>query len=226
MSGAFARTSSEHQVQGPARLLRHMGKRIYQFHKHQPPTSKKSNMTDTTFATDKQSKITAPGTWHVEQDGARKGPFTTEQVLAMIDAKQITRDSMSWKPGDAAWTPLAATSFAEHFNLEPPPLPGAAVPNGLVWVLAFAPLIGQFLAGLFAGVAQSSIDAFWWVTLALNVALSLMDERKLKAAGHDTKRMGGAWLVPVYLYKRSRVLKHNLAYFIVWVLCFIAILVA
>jgi len=53
-----------------------------------------------------------------------------------------------------------------------------------------------------------------------------MDERKLKAAGHDTKKMGGAWLVPVYLYKRARVLKHNLAYFIVWVVCFVAILVA
>ena len=92
-------------------------------------------------------------------------------------------------------------------------------------MLAFAPLIGEFIAGLLGGLTKSSMDKFWWVTLALNIGLSLLDERKLKAAGHDTKAMGGAWLVPVYLYKRAQVLKHNLAYFIVWVVCFVAILV-
>lgn len=169
---------------------------------------------------------TDTGTWHVEQNGKRTGPFTTPQVQAMIAAKQLTRDSLTWRPGEAAWTPLHQTPLASSFADEPPPLTGAAIPNGLVWVLAFAPLIGEFTAGLIAGITNTDIDSYWWVTLALNIVLSLMDERRLKAAGHDTKKMGGAWLVPVYLYKRSRVLKHNLAYFIVWVVCFVLIVAA
>ena len=165
-----------------------------------------------------------PEAWHIEQKGERKGPFSAAQVTDMIRSNQLTRDSLSWRPGSADWTPLSSTAFSTHFDHEPPPLTGAAVSNGLVWTLAFAPLIGEFIAGLFAGASRSSINNFWWVTLALNIGLSLLDERKLKAAGHDTKKMGGAWIVPVYLYKRSQVLKQSLAYFIVWVVCFIGIL--
>lgn len=167
-----------------------------------------------------------PEAWHIEQKGERKGPFTAAQVTDMIRSNQLTRDSLSWRPGVADWTPLSNTSFSSNFDHEPPPLTGAAVSNGLVWTLAFAPLIGEFIAGFFAGAFNSSINKFWWVTLALNIGLSLLDERKLKAAGHDTEKMGGAWIVPVYLYKRSQVLKQNLAYFIVWVVCFVAMLAA
>ena len=90
----------------------------------------------------------------------------------------------------------------------------------MVWGLAFAPVLGELLAGFLAGLSQRSLDSFWWVTLALNIVLSLIDERRLRAAGHDTKKMGAAWLVPVYLYKRATVLKQNRAYFIVWCVCF------
>ena len=177
-----------------------------------------NTLDDTTASSQK------PETWHVEQKGERKGPFSTVQVTEMIRSKQLTRDSLCWWTGEVNWTPLYSTAFSSHFDHEPPPLTGAAVSNGLVWTLAFAPLIGEFIAGLFAGASRSSINNFWWVTLALNIGLSLLDERKLKAAGHDTKKMGGAWIVPVYLYKRSQVLKQNLAYFIVWVVCFVVML--
>jgi len=32
--------------------------------------------------------------------------------------------------------------------------------------------------------------------------------------------MGSAWLVPVYLFNRAKVLKQNNAYFIIWVVLF------
>ena len=165
-----------------------------------------------------------PETWHIEQKGERRGPLSVAQVAEMIRSNQLTRESLSWRPGTADWTPLSNTAFATHFDHEPPPLTGAAVSNGLIWTLAFAPLIGEFIAGVLAALAHTSINKFWWVTLALNIGLSLLDERKLRAAGHDTKKMGGAWFVPVYLYKRSQVLKQNLAYFIVWVVCCVVIL--
>ena len=67
---------------------------------------------------------------------------------------------------------------------------------------------------------------FIFITLILNIALSFLDEKRLKKAGTDTSTFGGwVWLVPVYLYQRSQALKQNLAYFIVWVVCFLLIVV-
>jgi hypothetical protein len=63
-------------------------------------------------------------------------------------------------------------------------------------------------------------DHFWWIVIILNIALSLLDERKLKKAGYQTSKMGSAWLVPIYLYKRATTLKQNLGYFFVWLACF------
>ena len=174
-------------------------------------------------ATNSTAATTPPTTWYVERGGERTGPLSTTQVQQMIDSKLLTRESLSWQQGQPDWKTLASTEFASAFSHEPPPLTGAAVPNTIVWVLAFAPLIGEFLAGLFAGLFKLNMHSLWWITLALNIVLSLLDERKLKAAGHDTKRLGSAWLVPVYLYKRAQALKHNLAYFIVWVACFVLI---
>ena len=95
-----------------------------------------------------------------------------------------------------------------------------ATPNGLVWLLALAPLLGAFLGGLIAGLTGGRVDDYWWFTLALNIGLSLLDERRLKKAGHDVAAMGSAWLVPVYLYRRARTLKQSLGYFVVWCVCF------
>lgn len=98
---------------------------------------------------------------------------------------------------------------------------GEKVNNTLVWILAFAPLLGVFLAGVLAGATGRSINSFWWTTLVLNVGISMADERMLKKAGHPTDRMGGAWLVPVYLYKRAKVLGQGNACFIVWIVLFV-----
>ena len=66
---------------------------------------------------------------------------------------------------------------------------------------------------------------FFYITVALNILLSFMDEKRLQKAGHNTASFKGwVWLVPVYLYQRAKHLKQNLAYFIVWVCCFLFIL--
>jgi hypothetical protein len=168
-----------------------------------------------------------PSTWHVEVRGERKGPMSASQVRTLLQSGQLTRDSLAWQPGAADWQPLhSLPAFAQEFHAVPPPLSGKAIPNGLVWTLAFGPLLGYFLGAVIAGIAKAPIHDFWWVTLILNIGLSLADEKKLKAAGYDTKQMGGAWLIPVYLYKRATVLKQPLGYFITWVVCFVLTLAA
>ncbi len=187
-------------------------------------------MTDTQAA--------APGSeaaeWFYEEGGRRQGPVPERQIIEMIRSQRLGYGSSVWHKSLPDWARLSDTPFLAHLqNTAPPPLLGSNVNNKVVWVLAFAPLIGRFLEAVLALLVHSNEYAaeralnaghFFYVSLALNIALSLLDERLLKRAGHDTSKLR-AWLVPVYLYQRAQQLRQNLAYFVVWLVCFAAVLV-
>jgi hypothetical protein len=82
-----------------------------------------------------------------------------------------------------------------------------SVNNILIWILAFIPLIGALF------------EFGTLVFLAINIILCFIDDKILEKSGYDTDSLD-AWLVPVYLYKRAKMLGHNLAYFIVWCVSF------
>ena len=118
---------------------------------------------------------------------------------------------------------IEKSKFNEYLGA--PPLTGTSVKNGMVWTLAFAPAIGQLCEGFVGSIiGMQYFEKLWFITVLLNIGLSLADERVLKKAGHDTSKMGSAWIVPVYLYKRAHVLKQNLAYFITWIVVFALVL--
>lgn len=85
-------------------------------------------------------------------------------------------------------------------------------------------MINYILELLIADVAEISANSLWFVTLALNIVFSSLDEKWLQKAGHDTSRMGSSWIVPVYLFKRSRILKQSSAYFVVWIVCIVLVI--
>lgn len=169
-----------------------------------------------------------PTQWHYAADGQRFGPVSTEEIAGLVRQGTLNGQSLVWSPAMAEWQPLASTSLASTLGgmSAPPPLTGGAVKNDLVWVLAFAPIIGLFLEGFASGLTGIAIDSLWFITLLLNVGLSTADEKRLVAAGHDTSQMGASWLVPVYLYKRAEVLRQPQAYFWVWCALFALILFA
>jgi len=70
---------------------------------------------------------------------------------------------------------------------------------------------------------QVKATELWWVTVALNISLCLLDEKKIKAAGYNTSKFGKLWLflVPVYLFRRAKYLKQKPTYAWVWVVVFI-----
>lgn len=113
----------------------------------------------------------------------------------------------------AATTPPYLTAELEHRSSV------RDVDNTLVWTLAFAPILGAILEQALKNTLGNAW-IFQFATLALNIILAIMDEKKLKEQGCDTSAFGEAWLIPVYLYKRAKHLNHNLAYFIVWIVCF------
>lgn len=96
---------------------------------------------------------------------------------------------------------MAATSLADILkqNTVPPSLPGNRIPGGVVWTLAFAPLIGYALEMWMAGLsgmefeeayAAVSEGQYWFITLILNISLGYIDERRLRKSGIDTAVFG------------------------------------
>jgi len=169
--------------------------------------------------------------WFVEAGGQRTGPFPESQMIGLIRNAQLSYGTAVWRKGFADWTLIEQTELATHLNaLAPPPLSGNRISNTVVWFLAFAPLIGLFLETVIADAMypferklnpNAHANDFWFVTVLLNVGLSFLDERRLRKAGCNTQQFKGwVWLVPVYLYQRAKAAKQNLAYFIVWLVCF------
>lgn len=174
--------------------------------------------------------------WFYEDKGERKGPVDEPVIVGLIHSGVLTYGSVVWQQGLTEWVRLENTDFQVHLaQKSPPPLTGAKMNNTLVWLLAFAPLIGYFLEVVLAisirhgNEYYASLDMaesrYWYVTMLLNVGLSWLDSKRLEKAGHDISRFKGwVWLVPVYLYQRANALQQSKAYFIVWLVLFVLLL--
>ena len=65
--------------------------------------------------------------WSIAIDGKTYGPYTEDVVRQMLQAGQIVSTVMAWKPGAAAWAPLATyAEFQSHGSDMPPPPPPPA----------------------------------------------------------------------------------------------------
>lgn len=174
--------------------------------------------------------------WYFEEKGERKGPISESEIEQLIINKTISYGNTVWNSSMQNWTAIEESQFSAILrSVEPPPLLGNSLNNSVVWVLAFAPVIGflleYFIAGAIwgeiRGTAKVESGALWYITVILNIALSYYDEKQLAKSGHDTKKFKGfVWLVPVYLYQRAHSLKQNKGYFIAWIICFLLILAA
>lgn len=183
-----------------------------------------------------EAQMTTGVEWYREEAGQRKGPFSEREMSEFIKGGTLTYGGLVWKKGYPEWQKLEASEHRVHLEeVSPPPLSGAHVNNTVVWVLAFAPIIGYLLEHFVAVIFEAnqalamhaaSNSKYWFVTYGLNVGLSYYDEHRLKLAGHDTTKFKGwAWLVPVYLFQRAKRLNQRMWYFAVWVACMVLVLV-
>ncbi len=174
--------------------------------------------------------------WHYEKNGVRYDNVTEEDIIERIRRGELNASTLVWQQGMLEWQPVSATSLAEILKQSevPPALPGHRIPGDVVWTLAFAPLIGYILemwtAGLNGMSFERAYDAvsegqYWFISLILNIALGYLDERKLRKSGVDTTAFGWlVWLIPVYLWRRAKILGQKPAYFWVWLVMLILVL--
>lgn len=180
--------------------------------------------------------------WHYEKDSQRLGAVSAADIGALIENRAIDGKTLVWTQGLQDWTPLAQTELAVYLSAAsaPPVLPSARISNVVTWFLAVAPVIGLLLEAMlagalapneymaeYAGARAAKTGQYWYVTLLLNIGLSLLDERRLTRAGVDTSRFGKmVFIVPVYLWKRAKSLSQNPAYFWTWIGTFTLTLLA
>ncbi len=68
----------------------------------------------------------APTQYFYAVNGTQHGPVSFEQLQALFAGRTVNRDSLVWKQGMAAWTPLKEVEELKSFlgGNTPPPLPG------------------------------------------------------------------------------------------------------
>ena len=62
--------------------------------------------------------------WHIAENGATKGPFSTASLGRMAADGTLTRATLVWTPGQDGWLPAGeVTGLARLFTVMPPPPP-------------------------------------------------------------------------------------------------------
>lgn len=179
--------------------------------------------------------------WHYEINGSRLGPVSENQLVELFKHEKIDQSTSIWRKGLDNWVELNKSELAKIIPSHiPPPLMGTKVSNTFVWILAFAPIVGVFIQAIIAGFILESqgvsstnllwnnlvsveVGKLWWITVSLNILLCVLDERKLKSAGHNTNKFSGFWLilVPVYLFKRASHINQTPTYAWIWIVTFV-----
>ncbi len=147
---------------------------------------------------------------------ANIGP--AEKIVGFCDTCQG-----EWYAGDMKCRHCNAddyTTILPDTSEDPSSLP---ISNSLAWWIAFVPLIGLVAENLVAVRTEAELSQLAWITIVLNIALSLWDSARLRKWFPNLNPIS-SFLVPVYLYKRAKLLKQNLAYFFVWIACFAVLL--
>ncbi|MDQ0089158.1 hypothetical protein J2T12_002568 [Paenibacillus anaericanus] len=159
--------------------------------------------------------------WYYVLRGERYGPVSRPELLNLYKSEKIFLSTKVWKAGMSGWVDVNHTDLIDKSN-QPPPLQGDDINNTLVWVLAFIPIIGPLLEYIISGAIGETSGSLWFITTIINTILCIIDERKLKKAGYNTKEMllWAIFIVPVYLFRRAHLLKQKNVYAVVWCITF------
>lgn len=169
--------------------------------------------------------------WHyMDHDGTRHGPVEADALRDMIRRKTMDGSEYVWTSEfGPEWKPLSGTDLWREMGLTPP-LPAESINGTFVWLLAIAPLLYAWIEpAVLAALAEKNVyltpdQRLWWPIFAMTVANSLLaglDSKMIRRTGNIPPSFGWAiFMIPVYLWKRSNVLRTNQAPFIVWVVLF------
>ena len=159
--------------------------------------------------------------WHYVHHGTRVGPMSLGEMQELIRRGMVERQTGVWN-GEGDWRPAETTelnkfSFEEVAPVprkkEVPALKGKYVDNRVVWAIVVSLAVLSSVE-LFAGFVLPPL--VWWL---MNGGLGVLDERRLKAAGHPAPSgVLAALLIPAYLWRRATMLSQPRTYFWSWII--------
>jgi hypothetical protein len=163
--------------------------------------------------------------WYYEESGNKIGPLSSLKMKQLAHNNHtVYRFTKVWREGMLEWKKAEETELIQFFA-GPPPL---VVSNVIMWILAVSPLIGDILGSILQESFKSPEPRLLFMVIAgPSFLLSYFDSVKLASAGHNLRALGlgSAWIVPVYMYNRARAFKQSLAYFIVWMVLTLLIII-
>ncbi|MCA9291696.1 MAG: SPFH domain-containing protein [Phycisphaerales bacterium] len=67
--------------------------------------------------------------YHLAVGGQAAGPFALDEIRTRIQRREVTKETLAWKTGMAAWVPAGEVpDLRPLFDAVPPPLPGSPPP--------------------------------------------------------------------------------------------------
>ncbi len=81
--------------------------------------------------------------WFIMRNGQQAGPYTVEQIRAMLGTLELAPTDMAWREGMAGWSPISivlATSPPPPPTAVPPPFTAAPPPFAAVATPTSAPI--------------------------------------------------------------------------------------
>lgn len=89
-----------------------------------------------------------------------------------------------------------------------------AINSKIAWCIVLVPIIG-------AVIELITWQNLWWLYLTFNIVLCFWDEKRLKAAGFKAPTTLWVFLIPIYLWQRSNLLKVPQYHAIAWIIAFV-----
>lgn len=175
--------------------------------------------------------------WFYVDNSVRKGPVSSSVFKALLTKGGISADTQVWRKGMTDWKTLRESDLGELVVAIPPAVSSEHIGNGLVWIIAFAPLLfGVIDASLIQDnerrlawtLATGKVHSLshgvpWQLPYLTNIVFGWFDERRLRRAGQSSRWMMAAFvlLMPVYLFARAKKLKQRPSYAVTWIVTFI-----
>jgi hypothetical protein len=175
----------------------------------------------------------SPKVWFTNKNGDREGPFNELEMKAVIEKGAISYGDAVYKEGRQNWVAVEDTELKKFIHT-PPPVVGENAPNGSIWWVAFSPLISSIALLLMMSFSwkqyiQTNVQAYadiyhflsnWGVVVYIfcNLIFIGIDSSKLKNLGHNTEQFGSIFWIPVYIWKRNKILQKTQASFWIWMI--------
>ena len=96
--------------------------------------------------------------------------------------------------------------------------------DNIILILLIAPVLGVIIQAYISSILLFNFSNLWIITIALNLFLAIYDSEILKRNNQYSKEMGNPMLIPIYIYKRTKILNNNpIIYTLIWCILIIVV---